>query len=66
MHNCVALDDLEKDVRTAAQLGQVGTFLCLTFLILSNVAGPRALLETVLGNFGPAYVFYNCRDFMGV
>jgi hypothetical protein len=22
-HNCVALDDLEKEVRTAAQLGQV-------------------------------------------
>ena len=25
-HNCSALDDLEKEVRTAAQLGQVRTF----------------------------------------
>jgi len=27
-HNCSALDDLEKEVRTAAQLGQVRSFLC--------------------------------------
>jgi len=27
-HNCTALDDLEKEVRTAAQLGQVRSFLC--------------------------------------
>jgi hypothetical protein len=26
-HNCSALDDLEKEVRTAAQLGQVRAFL---------------------------------------
>jgi hypothetical protein len=28
-HNCSALDDLEKEVRTAAQLGQVREFLVL-------------------------------------
>jgi hypothetical protein len=28
-HNCTALDDLEREVRTAATLGQVRTFLVL-------------------------------------
>jgi hypothetical protein len=32
-HNCVALDDLEQEVRTAAQLGQVNIPVPPTFIL---------------------------------
>ena len=32
-HNCVALDDLEQEVRTAAQLGQVSIPVPPTFIL---------------------------------
>jgi hypothetical protein len=42
-HNCVALDDLEKEVRTAAQLGQV----CIPRLLHSSGSGDYTTRQNI-------------------
>ena len=57
-HNCSALDDLEKEVRTAAQLGQVRTCLVMrrTEFVLHLVAGPWSRDYGCMGRGG--YLLY--------
>jgi hypothetical protein len=53
-HNCVALDDLEKEVRTAAQLGQVCNLLftqtCASHVTISCSA-PQGMTERHISPF---------------
>jgi hypothetical protein len=56
-HNCSALDDLEKEVRTAAQLGQVRAFLVLRG---SEFVLPLRIVGFWSGDYGFAELLTEC------